>query len=69
MRDRGSWEEEGRERGGGGGEEEESPGMVSSFGEDTSVPFRLADPTRKVKHTVHYGGVNKKGVPKREKKK
>ncbi|TNN80382.1 hypothetical protein EYF80_009406 [Liparis tanakae] len=43
----GSWEEEGREGGGGGGEEEESPGMVSSFGVDSSVRFRLADPTRK----------------------
>lgn len=39
MRDRGSWEEEGREGGGGGGEEEGSLGMVSSFGVDSSVPF------------------------------
>lgn len=69
MRDRGSWEEEGREGGGGGGEEEGSLGTVSSFVVDSSVPFRPADPTRKVKHTMHYGGVNKKGVPKRERKK
>lgn len=69
MRDRGSWEEEGREGGGGGGEEEGSLGMVSSFRVDSSVPFRPADPTRKVKHTMHYGGVNKKGVSKRERKK
>ena len=66
MRDIGSWEEEGRE---GGGEEEGLLGMVSSFVEDSSVPFRPADPTRKVKHTMHYGGVNKKGVPKEREKK
>lgn len=67
VRDMGSCEEDGRDDGGGGGEEEGSLGMVSSFGLDSSVPFRPADPTRKVKHTMHYGGVNKKGVPKREK--
>lgn len=63
VRDVGSWEEEGRE-GGGGGEEGGSLGRVSSFVADSSVPFRPADPTRKVKHIMHYGGVNKKGVPK-----
>lgn len=68
-RDRGSWEEEGRDGGGGGGEEEGSLGMVSSFGADSSLPFRPADPTRKVKHTMHYGGVNKKGVPKKRERK
>lgn len=69
VRDRGNWEEEGREGGGEGGEEEGSLGMVSSFVVDSSVPFRPADPTRKVKHTMHYGGVNKKGVPKEREKK
>lgn len=42
--------------------------MASSFGVDSSVPFRPADPTRKVKHTMHYGGVNKKGGSKRREK-
>ena len=69
MRDRGGGGGGGGEGGGGGGEEEGSLGMVSSFSVDSSVPFRPADPTRKVKHTMHYGGVNKKGVPKRERKK
>lgn len=68
MRERESCEDDGREGGEGGVEEEGSLGMVSSFGVDSSVPFRPADPTRKVKHTMHYGGVNKKGGPKRERK-
>lgn len=68
MRERERCEDDGREGGEGGVEEEGSLGMVSSFGVDSSVPFRPADPTRKVKHTMHYGGVNKKGGPKRERK-
>lgn len=68
MREKGSCEDDGREGGEGGVEEEGSLGMVSSFGVDSSVPFRPADPTRKVKHTMHYGGANKKGGPKRERK-
>lgn len=68
VRERGSCEDDGREGGEGGEEEEGSLGMASSFGVDSSVPFRPADPTRKVKHTMHYGGVNKKGGPKKERK-
>lgn len=68
MRERESCEDDGREGGEGGVEEEGSLGMVSSFGVDSSVPFRPADPTRKVKHTMHYGGVNKKGGSKKREK-
>lgn len=69
MRDRGRCEEDGREGGGGGGEEEGSLGAVSSFVVDSSVPFRPADPTRKVRHTMHYGGSQqKRGSKTREEK-
>lgn len=40
---------------------EESLFTVSSFVVvDSSVPFRPADPTRKVKHIMHYGGSQQK---------